>query len=258
LARWRIDVEYDGSRFAGWQLQPGQATVQGALEEALAQLVGHPARVHGAGRTDAGVHALQQVAMFDTDVERNQRAVRDGLNAFLPDDVAVTHARVAQPGFHPRHSPHRKTYRYTWLVRPARPAWLRGRCWHVRHELDADRMHEAVGALVGTHDFSSLRAAGCSARHAVRTLEGASVRAEGEQVVLRVHGTGFLRHMVRILAGSLVQVGRGRQPPSWLAEVVAARDRRRAGQTAPPGGLVLERIDYGVGAAVGRHRAPGA
>ena len=252
VTRWRVDVEYDGSGFAGWQLQPGQRTIQGELEAAIPKLVGHAARVHGAGRTDAGVHALQQVAMFETTTPRPARAIRDGLNAHLPHDVSVVAAAVAADDFHPRHSPHQKTYIYRWLTRPSRPVWWRGRCWHLRAELDVDAMQQAVDALVGTHDFSSFRAAGCSAPHAVRTLEGATVVRDGDLVQLQVVGTGFLRHMVRILSGSLVRVGRKRQPPEWLVGVLAARDRRAAGETAPPEGLLLASIRYGVGAAVDR------
>jgi len=250
--RWRLDLEYDGRSFAGWQLQPGQRTIQGELEAAVERLVGHPSRVHGAGRTDAGVHARQQVAVFDTTADRSERAVRDGLNAHLPPEIAVVAAARVDAQFHPRHAPHRKTYRYTWLVRPSRPVLRRGRCWHVRYPLDGEAMQRAMDPLVGTHDFSSFRAAGCSAPHAVRTLEAAQITREGDVMNLEVQGTGFLRHMVRILAGSVVRVGRGREEPVWLREVLAARDRRAAGETAPAEGLVLHAIAYGVGAAVER------
>ncbi len=244
MTRWRVDLEYDGGPFAGWQLQPDQPTVQGALESALEELMGHPTRIRGAGRTDAGVHALQQVADFDTDQQRSARSVRDGLNAKLPREIACVAASEVPATFSARHSPHTKTYRYTWLVRPARPVWWRDRCWHHRGALDVDAMSAALEAVVGTHDFTSFRAQGCSAKHPVRTVEGATLGREEDRVVLRIQGTGFLRHMVRILAGSLHDVGRGRHEPSWLAEVVAARQRSLAGRTAPAGGLTLESIRY--------------
>lgn len=244
MPRWRIDVEYDGASFAGWQLQPEQPTVQGALEAALEQILQRPTRVRGAGRTDAGVHALQQVADFDTDVVRSARAIRDGLNAKLPPTVACIDAAQVDDTFSARHSPHTKTYRYTWLVRRARPVLERDRVWHQREPLDVAAMAEAVEAVVGTHDFTSFRAQGCSARHPVRTVEGARIEQRGDHVRLEIEGTGFLRHMVRILAGSLHEVGRGRRPSAWLGEVVAARDRARAGRTAPAGGLLLASIRY--------------
>lgn len=244
MPRWRIDVEYDGAPFAGWQLQPGQPTVQGALEAALEQILGEAPRVRGAGRTDSGVHALQQVADFDTAVQRSARAMRDGLNAKLPAEVACLSAREVDEGFSARHSPHTKTYRYTWLVRSARPVLDRDRVWHQRDPLDVGAMADAVAAVVGTHDFTSFQAQGCSAKHPVRTVEAARVFVEGDRVLLEIEGTGFLRHMVRILAGSLHEVGRGRRPAAWLGEVVEARDRARAGRTAPAGGLLLASIRY--------------
>ncbi len=149
MVRWRIDLEYDGLGFAGWQLQPDARTVQGELERAVESVFLAPSRIHGAGRTDAGVSARQQVAIFDHDVPRPAKAVLHGLNHHLPDDVAVLRAVEVGEDFHPRHSPHRKTYCYTWLVRPARPVLSRGRCWHSRHPLDVPAMHDAVQCLVG-------------------------------------------------------------------------------------------------------------
>jgi tRNA pseudouridine38-40 synthase len=244
VPRWRIDLEYDGSGFAGWQLQPDQPTVQGALEGALASLVGESVRVRGAGRTDAGVHALQQVAHFDCEAVRSERGMRDGLNAKLPDTVACLEATPVSDTFSARHSPHTKTYCYRWLVRAARPALLRDRCWHERRGLDVAAMARAVEPLVGTHDFTSFRAQGCSAKHPVRTIEGVSVTAAGDLVELRIQGTGFLRHMVRILAGTLHEVGRGKRSEEELIGAVRALDRRAAGRTAPAGGLLLESIHY--------------
>lgn len=242
--KWRIVLEYDGAPFVGWQLQPGRPSVQGAVEAALEPLVGHPARVAAAGRTDSGVHAAMQVAVFVTSASRSPRAIRDGLNARLPDEVACLAAEIVPASFDPRHSPHVKTYRYSWLITPTRRPLRRDRAWRIRGPLDVAAMHEAATLLLGTHDFTSFRAAGCTAAHPVRTIEGAEVRAHEDEVHLRVRGTGFLRHMVRNIAGSLHEVGRGTREVSWLPEILAARDRGRAGRTAPAHGLLLECITY--------------
>jgi len=242
--RYRIDLEYDGAAFAGWQLQPADRTVQGVVEAAIERAFGHPARVEAAGRTDSGVSAAQQVVVFDTDKVRRPEQVRDGLNVHLPDDVGCLQAWVVADDFSPRHAPHCKTYRYTWLVRPTRPVLRRGACWHERRSLDVASMHEAVQAVVGTHDFTSFRAAGCSATHPVRTLEAARVTQAGDEVRLEVEGTGFLQHMVRIMAGTLHDVGRGRMSPGEFASALEARDRSAAGRTAPAHGLLLVRVVY--------------
>lgn len=242
--RLRLHLEYDGSPFEGWQLQGERPTVQLAVERALQAIFGEPLRVYAAGRTDTGVHAEMQIVCFDAPVPRAARAVRDGLNAHLPPEIACVSAEIVPPDFDPRHAPHTKTYRYTWLCRPSRSPLRRGFYWHVRDGLDARAMDEAVRAVVGTHDLTTFRALGCTARHPIRTVEGAKVTAEGDEVALRIYGTGFLRHSVRILAGSLYEVGRGSKPPEWIAEILARRDRSLAGKTAPAEGLVLEAIAY--------------
>jgi tRNA pseudouridine38-40 synthase len=241
--RWRIDVEYDGSAFVGWQIQPNGPSVQAALQEAVAKLFGEQVRVEGSGRTDAGVHAEQQVAAFTVAVERPEKAVRDGLNAFLPPDIAVVAARRVADTFDPRRDVRTKCYRYDWLDRKARSPLRRGRVWHVRDRLDAPAMDRAAKALVGTHDFTSFRAAGCQAAHATRTVVHAEVTRTGDVVSLRMHGHGFLRHMVRICAGTLLEVGRG-APESFVREALEAHDRSAAGRTAPASGLTLEWVRY--------------
>ena len=243
--RWRLDLEYDGAPFAGWQLQPNAPTVQGALEVALERMFGHPVRLaSAAGRTDTGVHAALQVCVFDSEVARPPHGVRDGLNALLPPEIACLDARPVPDGWDPRHAPHTKTYRYTWVARPARSPLRRERAWHVRAPLDVAAMDAAAAQLVGAHDFSSFRAQGCTAAHPLRTVVAARVAPAGDEVRLTIRGTGFLRHMVRILAGTLLEVGRGARPPSWVGDVLAARDRAAAGRTAPPHGLLLEDIAY--------------
>lgn len=243
--RWRLVLEYDGSDFVGWEVQPGQRSVQGAVEQGLEDLLGHAVRVSVSGRTDAGVHALGQVASFVTEVERSPRAMRDGLSSYLPQDVACVHAEPVELDFDPRRLARRKHYRYAWLARPSRSPMRRGRAWHVRQPLDVPAMHEAASHLAGTWDYSAFRASGCCARTTVRTLPGWSVQRVGDEIHLDVEGHGFLRHMIRIAAGTLVEVGRGRRPPEWVREVRDGLDRRAAGRTAPPHGLTLVSVTYG-------------
>ena len=244
MTRWRLDLEYDGTHFAGWQIQPGERTIQGVLEDALEALCTHAVRVGSAGRTDAGVHALQQVASFETHVQRSPKGVVGGLNTHLPDDVAVLDAQVVPDAFDPRRTPHTKQYRYRWLDRLPRSPLRHDAVWHVRRSLDVAAMADALPCLLGEHDFTSFRAAGCSAKHPVRIVEGARVERRGDEVVFEVEGRAFLRHMVRNLAGTLNEIGRGKYPPGHLDEVLAARDRSAAGATAPARGLTLAWIQY--------------
>jgi len=245
--RWRLVMEYDGADFVGWQVQPEGRSVQGVLEEALEGLFVEPIRAYASGRTDAGVHAVEQVVGFDAQVDRSPREVRDGLNALLPEDVAVVCAEVAEPGFDPRRWVVAKRYRYTWLDRASRSPLRRNRAWHVRGSLDAEAMDAAARLLGGRHDFSSFRAAGCGAAHPVRLVKDIAVVRRDDEVHLGVVGHGFLRHMVRIIAGTLLEVGQGRHPSGWVGEVLAARDRSAAGRTAPPHGLTLVSVSYGTG-----------
>lgn len=239
-----MDVEYDGSSFAGWQVQVDTETVQGELERCLGVFLGHPATVSGAGRTDAGVHARQQVASFTTSESRTPGQVRDGLNSMLPEGIAVREAQVVPETFHPRHSPHVKTYRYRILTRQGRSPLRHQRCWHLGRGLDVERMVEGARYLVGTHDFSSFRASSCSAEVPVRTVQALRVEEVDDEVHIEIEGTGFLQYMVRIIAGSLVEVGLGRKPASWIGAVLDQKDRTLAGRTAPAGGLTLGSIEY--------------
>jgi len=247
--RWRATLEYDGAGFAGWQTQPDHRTVQDVVEATLATLVQHPVAVTPSGRTDAGVHAEAQVISFDLLVPRTSDAIRDGLNARLPLDVACIDAQIAPEGFHARHWVLRKRYRYTFLARRPRSALIANRAWHVRTPLDVPAMLRAAQVLLGRHDMSSFRAHGCGATHPVRMIEELSLVEDGELVHLVVVGNGFLRHMVRNIAGTLVQVGHGRRPESWVGEVLAARDRHAAGPTAPAHALTLAEVVYGEGPA---------
>lgn len=242
--RWRLVLEYDGADFAGWAVQPGQRTIQGELQAALAQLLGHPVTVAVSGRTDAGVHAERQVAAFDTTSVRERKNILRGLSSLLPDDVAAVDAGVVPASFDPRRDAKRKHYRYVWLDRRERSPLRRRRVWWVRRPLDVEAMDRAAAHILGTHDFSSFRATKCDATHPRRTIPCLDVTRVGDEVHLNAYGHGFLRHMVRIIAGTLTDVGRGRRDPAWLAEVLAARDRAAAGRTAPACGLTLVSVSY--------------
>lgn len=242
--RWRLDLEYDGTTFVGWQRQAKGRSVQQTVEEALGRFFGHEIVVSASGRTDSGVHARQQVISFVTEVQRTHREMMLGLNYHLPDAIACVRAVEVPENFDPRRSVRHKSYRYTWFDREARSPLRRDRVWQVRGTLDAPAMHEAIQALVGTHDCSSFRAAGCSATTTVRTIEAARVSRAGFEVHLEIEGHGFLRHMVRIVAGTLTEVGLGRKPVSHIADVLAAQDRSHAARTAPAWGLELSWVRY--------------
>jgi tRNA pseudouridine38-40 synthase len=250
MPRLALGIEYDGSAFAGWQFQSHARSVQGELQRALSAVADHPVELHAAGRTDAGVHALEMVAHFDTAAERPLHAWVLGTNANLSDEVTVLWAHPVAASFHARHSAEARRYHYSILERRLRPALERHRvCW-VRQPLDAEAMHAAAQALVGQHDFSAFRAAECQSPTAVRRLLDIAVERRGEHVGLRVRANAFLHHMVRNIAGSLILVGRGERAPAWMAELLHSADRRLAGPTAPPQGLYFEAAEYPAGCGV--------
>ncbi len=235
--RYALGIEYDGSGFYGWQTQRQTPTIQQCLEDALGKVADQPVSVVCSGRTDTGVHAVCQVAHFESGAERSERSWILGVNSNLPDAISVLWAKQVDDDFHARFSAFARSYRYRILNRWIRPALEAGRvCWH-RKPLDAQRMHRAAQALLGEHDFSAFRSAGCRANHPVREIHGISVCREADLVCLEVTANGFLYHMVRNIAGSLLQIGAGEQPVSWMSELLDGRDRRQAGVTAAPGGL---------------------
>lgn len=244
MRRIRLTLQYDGARYRGWQVQPEGPTVQGSVEAALAVIAGGPVRIHGAGRTDAGVHAVAQVAHFDTDLSHADDVWVRALNAHLPRDVAVTHAREVADAFHARHTALTKHYRYRILNRPVRCPFRRGVCWFLPMPLDVDAMARGAEHLIGTHDFTSFRASGCGARGPVRRLDRAAVARDGDEVVIELVASGFLKQMARNVVGTLVEVGRGRRPPAWIGEVLEAKDRTQAGETAAAWGLILMEVAY--------------
>ncbi|HEY5790251.1 MAG TPA: tRNA pseudouridine(38-40) synthase TruA [Gammaproteobacteria bacterium] len=242
--RIALTLEYDGSDFSGWQVQPGRRTVQGELERALTQIADHPVQVTCAGRTDAGVHARGQVVHFDTGVSRPWHAWVMGGNSRLPPDVAIRSAQAVDDDFHARFSAVRRSYVYRVANQPTRPALARARCWWVHRALELEPMQAAAACLLGVHDFSSFRAAQCQARQPVRTLYRLEVTRTGSEFCFRVEANAFLHHMVRNLVGALLAVGSGAQPVTWMAELLARRDRRAGAVTAPAQGLCFDAVRY--------------
>lgn len=242
--RIALGIEYDGSAFCGWQTQPGGCAVQDELERALSQIAGETVRTVCAGRTDAGVHALGQVVHFDTTVERPATAWVRGTNALLPPSVAVVWSLRVPDDFHARYSALERHYRYVLLNRPVRPAADRARVGWFHQPLDIQRMREAARLLIGEHDFSAFRSSECQAPSPVRDLRRLDIDRRGDYVLFEFRANAFLHHMVRNIVGSLVYVGAGRQPPEWIEEVRAARDRRFAAPTFEAAGLYLTRVVY--------------
>jgi tRNA pseudouridine38-40 synthase len=263
----KVVLEYDGTNFVGWQRQvlpihgdaaevlpiygevspkatEGRRTVEGVLRAALRSITGQDVTIYAAGRTDAGAHAEGQVANFHTDGRIAPQRLMAALNARLPEDVAVLAAEAVDEDFHARYSAKWRRYRYRYLDRPARPALERGRCWHVRGPLDVDAMSLAARALTGRHDWTSFCSASEPAAGRVREIRSATVSRRGEYVELELVAEGFLRGMVRSIAGALAEVGRGRKPARWVGEVLRARERRLAPRTAPAGGLTLMEVIY--------------
>ena len=244
MTRIALGIEYDGSAYSGWQQQGHARSVQAELQRALSGVAAHAVALTAAGRTDAGVHALMQVAHFDTTAVRPAHAWSLGATAGSAADVTVLWARAVPEHFHARHAALSRTYVYRILNRPMRPALERSRvCW-VRRPLDAGAMHAAAQSLTGEHDFTSFRAAECQSSTPMRRVESITVERVGEIVELTVCANAFLHHMVRNIAGSLILVGAGDRPAVWLARALAALDRTQAGPTAPPQGLYFAGVEY--------------
>lgn len=242
--RIALCLEYDGAAFHGWQSQPHGNTVQDALEAALGSVAGERIRTHAAGRTDAGVHALAQVAHFDTTAVRPLSAWVRGTNAHLPPAVAVRWAQPVGDAFHARFAARARRYRYVLCNHPVRPALLHGRVgWH-HAPLDAEAMRLAASHLIGEHDFSAFRAAECQAKTPIKTLYRADVARQGDYLLFDFRASAFLHHMVRNIVGALVYVGKGAQRPDWPAELLAARDRTRAAPTFAAAGLYFAGAEY--------------
>ena len=242
--RIALGVEYDGSRFCGWQTQPEGCAVQDTLERALREVAGAPVATTCAGRTDAGVHALGQVVHFDTDAHRPESAWVRGSNALLPPPCAVTWAREVPGDFHARYAALSRSYRYLLLNHPVRPAAAHGRVGWFHLPLDLERMRAAARFLLGEHDFSAFRSAECQARSPVRTVKRLDVADRDNYVVFEIQANAFLHHMVRNIIGCLLYVGKGKYEPQWVAELLDGRDRARAAPTFDAAGLYLTEIEY--------------
>ena len=243
-ARIAIGIEYNGSSFHGWQQQPDRDTVQGAIETAVSEIACHPVSVVAAGRTDAGVHALQQVAHFDTTADRPQQAWIRGVNSQLPKSIAIRWARPVDVDFHSRFAAVARSYRYVIFNNPVRPALQHSRVGWFHRRLDIDAINAGLSNLTGEHDFSTFRSSECQAKSPVKTLHEAVATRHADYVVLDFRGSGFLHHMVRNIIGSMLWVGQGKMPPEWIGMLLAARDRTIAAPTIAPDGLYFVGAEY--------------
>jgi tRNA pseudouridine38-40 synthase len=245
MPRYKLTIEYDGAPFRGWQVQTDDLTVQGALQAAVKALSGEDVPVHGAGRTDAGVHALGQVAHVDLTKAFRADQVRDGLNAHLrPHPIGVLSAEIVEESFEARFSAIKRHYRYRIINRRADLAIDLGRAWRVPKSLDNDAMHRAAQRLVGKHDFTTFRAMECQAKSPEKTLDALNVARDGDDITVTASARSFLHHQVRSMVGSLVWVGEGRWSADDLKAALEARDRAACGIVAPPDGLYLVKVDY--------------
>jgi len=245
VTRFKLIVEYDGTGFVGWQRQENGPSVQSAIEKAIFKLAGEVSTVTGAGRTDAGVHAMAQCAHFDLAKDFAPDKIRDGLNHFLrPDPVAVIAAEIVAPDFHARFSAKARHYFYRILCRRAPPVLEKNRVWHVMHDLDAEAMHASAQALVGQHDFTTFRSSECQAQSPVKTLDKLEVRRAGDEIHIETSARSFLHNQVRSMVGSLKLVGEGKWQVGEVRRALEAKDRAACGPVAPPEGLYLVGVDY--------------
>ena len=244
MPRIALGVEYDGSHFQGWQSQPHGLTVQDTLQQAVSKFAAQPLVVQCAGRTDTGVHAIDQVVHLDSPIVRDLSSWVRGVNAFLPDSVAVRWARDVGEDFHARFDAFKRTYHYVIYNHPTRsPIWAHRAGWYHK-SLDADKMQLAAQALVGEHDFSAFRAAQCQAKSPIKTMHAINVKRAGDLIVVSISANAFLHHMVRNIVGSLVYVGSGRQDVDWLAFLLTQQNRTLSAPTFSPSGLYLAAIHY--------------
>ena len=248
MPRVKLVLEYDGTNYVGWQIQDNGPSVQGRVQRAIQELVGGPVTLVAAGRTDSGVHARGQVVAFDSPRQLPLKAYWMGLNSLLPEDIAVVRAEEVRDDFDPRRWSDGKRYRYLVSNKRSRTPLRRLTHWEIFQPLNVAAMVEGATHLLGRHDYSAFRASDCQAAHATRKLSRVEVSgAPGDEIGFVVEGTAFLKHMVRNLVGTLIDVGRGRHSPTWVREVLEGRDRTKAGPTAPAHGLCLDEVFYGVG-----------
>lgn len=239
----KLTIEYDGTNYVGWQLQPNGLSIQQVLEESLAHILGAPVRIGSSGRTDAGVHARRMVASFLTDKVLPLTAYRQGMNCLLPPDVAVVAAEEVPLEFNPRRDARGKRYRYTICLAPNRSPLTRLYAWHLSTPLDLERMRQGAACFVGEHDFAAFRTSGCAARSTVRRIDSVTLATSGELLQIDVCGSGFLRNMVRIMVGTLVWIGQGKLSPEHV-KLCLSDPATPAGPTAPANGLCLDEVFY--------------
>ncbi|WP_224984940.1 tRNA pseudouridine(38-40) synthase TruA [Geomonas agri] len=240
----KLIIEYDGTAYAGWQVQPNGLTIQEVMEKALAKMLGEHTTLHASGRTDAGVHARGMVACFKTERTMPLRAFREGLNSLLPNDIAVRDAVEVPLDFHPRFNAQAKHYRYTMLLDDLRSPLVRHTAWRVKGKLNIEAMREACKLFAGEHDFAAFRGANCAAKTTVRRIYSMELVQEGRLLHLDINGSGFLKNMVRIITGTLIDVGQGRLSAADVARLLKGGDRQNAGMTVPPQGLCLMQVFY--------------
>lgn len=241
---YKLTIAYDGTRFFGWERQPDKDTIQGKLESVLGKLNGAPVDVIGAGRTDAGVHARAMVASVRLDVKESCVEIRDYLNRYLPDAIAVREVKEAGERFHARYKAIGKTYRYTCFVGEVKPVFDRRYVTMLDYDVDLDKMRQAAAILTGEHDFMSFCGNPRMKKSTVRVVDSITIERNRDRIHFTFHGNGFLQNMVRILVGTLLEVGRGRWDVDYVQTILEARDRKLAGPTAPPEGLCLMKVDY--------------
>lgn len=244
MRRIKLIVAYDGTKYSGWQIQPEAPTIEMCLDKAIHELTGENVHVTGASRTDAGVHAYGNVAVFDTESTIPGDRFTFALNRFLPDSIVIQDSWEVSVDFHPRHCNTRKTYEYRILNTAVPLPQKRNFTWHVAGSVDIEKMKEAAAYIVGEHDFKSFCCVRTQAESTVRTIYSLEVLQEGSEIIIRIKGNGFLYNMVRIITGTLIQVGKGRFMPEYVKQMLEAKDRTVAGQTAPPQGLTLVGIEY--------------
>jgi tRNA pseudouridine38-40 synthase len=246
LHNFKLVIEYDGTAYQGWQRQNKGPTIQGKIEAALATMTRNAVAVIGSGRTDAGVHALNQVASFRADTRLTPEIFKRGLNSLLPPDIVIRDCAVVDDAFHARYSARSKVYQYRILNRSTPAALFRQYAWHIKKPLDLHAMSEAIPCLKGEHDFSAFEASGSPRSDAVRTVIDANLAGKDADgyVVFNIEANGFLRHMVRNVVGTIVDVGLGKLSPEGFEDILIARDRKKAGITAPAHGLVLKEVKY--------------
>ena len=241
---YRLTIAYDGTRFFGWERQPGKDTIQGKLEAVLGELQGAPVNVIGAGRTDAGVHARAMTANVVLDTALTPEEIRDYMNRYLPDAIAVREVKEAAPRFHARYNALGKTYRYTVFVGEVKPVFDRKYVTLLPYAPDVARMRQAAAYLTGEHDFAAFCGNPRMKKSTVRTVDTIDIQQRKDRITFTFHGNGFLQNMVRILVGTLLEVGRGFWEPERVQAILDSRDRKQAGPTAPPEGLCLMKVDY--------------